>query len=373
VDRIEVDVRMSRLGVCTKLLAVTKNTMKKYFSAFFILIVAAAGVFVYQDKSHNGLVPAVSAAAINGTLRVGSNARYFTDGTGKAIYLTGSHNSNNLQEDVNSTAAFDFSDYLNFLQSHNHNFIRIWMYEGEDYMPLPWARNASGKYDLNQFNQAYFDRLRQRVSAANARGIYVSIMLFQGWSLKGQGYGEPWPIDPFNANMNVNGINGDPDGDGQGLESHMLNNPAITDLQKAYIRKVVDTANGLDNVLYEITNEDTASPENTQWQYAMINYIKSYEAGKPKRHPVGMTAQYPGGSNQDLFNSLADWISPLNDSSGDYCNNPPPADGRKVIISDIDHIDPSGTDYVWVWKSFIRGLNPIYLGHYEDYIINDPY
>jgi hypothetical protein len=248
----------------------------------------------------------------------------------------------------------------------------MWMYEGEDYMPLPWARNASGKYDLNQFNQVYFDRLRQRVSAANARGIYGSVMLFQGWSLKGQGYGEPWPINPFNVNNNINGINGDPNSDGQGLESHTLNDSALTNLQKAYIRKVVDTVNNLDNVLYEITNEDIARPENTQWQYAMINYIKSYEAGKPKRHPVGMTAQYPGGSNQDLFNSPADWISPLNDSSGDYRNNPPPADGRKVIISDIDHIDPSGTDYVWVWKSFTRGLNPIYLGHYESYILDDP-
>jgi hypothetical protein len=366
-----MDVRVSGLGMCAELLAGAEDTMKKYFFAFFILIVAAAGVFVYQDKSHNGLVPAVSAAAINGTLRVGSNARYFTDGSGKAIYLTGSHNSNNLQDGATVgqpiTTIFDFADYLNFLQAHNHNFIRMWMYEaGENggyYEPVPWARNASGKYDLTQFNQAYFDRLRQRVSAANARGIYVSVMLFQGWSIKDGGYGNPWPLNPFNKNMNINGINGDSDGNGQGRESHTLQNSAIQQLQESYVRKVIATVDDLPNVLYEISNEDDNVPGNTEWQYSMIRYVKGLSS-----HPVGMTVQGEG-SDQTVFNSPADWISP---GDGAHRDSPPASDGTKVVISDIDHFWPDGADRGWVWKSFTRGLNPIYLGHYESYILDDP-
>ena len=43
--------------------------------------------------------------------------------------------------------------------------------------------------------------------------------------------------------------------------------------------------NDLDNVLYEISNEDTGGPANTGWQTHMINFIKSYEAMKGSSTP----------------------------------------------------------------------------------------
>src|SRR5919108_2704942 len=59
-----------------------------------------------------------------GPLRVHpSNPRYFTDGSGKAIYLTGSHTWNNLQDISGLQLPGDFSGYLDWLQSYNHNFI----------------------------------------------------------------------------------------------------------------------------------------------------------------------------------------------------------------------------------------------------------
>lgn len=42
--------------------------------------------------------------------------------------------------------------------------------------------------------------------------------------------------------------------------------------------------------------------------------------------------------------------------------NPPLAAGGKVILSDMDPKLLGGTtSYLTVWKSFMRGLNPIYL------------
>jgi len=194
------------------------------------------------------------------------------------------------------------------------------------------------------------------------RGIYVSVMLFQGWSIYDHDYGNPWPLHPFNAANNTNGINGDPDGDGQGKEVHTLQVPAITRLQEVYVRKVVDTLNDLDNVLYEVTNETAIFSKD--WQYHIVRYVKAYEATRPKQHPVGMTAFDSGraGSMEALWQSPADWISPQNDGvSGDYMDDPPAADGRKVIISDTDHLWGVGGNRIWVWKSFTRGLNPIYM------------
>ena len=180
--------------------------------------------------------------------------------------------------------------------------------------PLPYQRKGPGtaldggrKFDLSRFNQAYFDRLRSRVVEAGQHGIYVSVMLFQGFSSqrKAIGGGNPWTGHPFNVSNNINGINGDPSGNDNGEEVHSLIVPAITSLQEAYVRKVVDTLNDLDNVLYEISGDAPASSRD--WQYHMINYLKRYQATKPKQHPVGMSYLYLGSTN-DLLASPADWI-----------------------------------------------------------------
>src|SRR5262245_6362983 len=69
---------------------------------------------------------------IHGPLRVlPSNSRYFTDGTGRAVYLTGSHTWWNFQDGGRSDPPpnFDFIEYLDFLKRYNHNFVRLWVME----------------------------------------------------------------------------------------------------------------------------------------------------------------------------------------------------------------------------------------------------
>lgn len=327
--------------------------------------------------------PDVVAGATNlsatGPLKVHpTNSRYFADKSGQAILLTGSHTWSNLVD--GRLPLFDFTKYLDMLQAYQHNFIRLWTWEHAyvlpstggriEFDPLPYARVGPGlayddkpKFDLTQWNREYFNRLRTRVIAAQDRGMYVSIMLFEGWSYSGwdwstkdQGF-RAWDAHPFNENNNVNGINGDLNGDGRGYEVHTLSVPTVTAIQEAYVRQVVDTVYDLDNVLYEIVNEGRSL--STEWQYHMINMIKRYETTKPKQHPVGMTAPAWGAGNAALWASDADWVSPdLDDGYGD---NPPAALGNKVIISDTDHLWGIGGDQAWVWKSFARGLNPIYM------------
>ena len=314
-----------------------------------------------------------------GPLRVSTtNPRYFANPNGTIIYLTGSHTWCNLMDcdDTNPiVASFNYTAYLDFLVAHNHNFFRLWRAEnargGEAgpnfwFSPLPYARSTTccafdggNRFDLSQFNQAYFDRMRQRIIAARDRGIYVSVMLFDGWSVESKfGGHNPWDGHPYKLSNNINTVNGDTNNDNQGGETHTLVNSQITTLQEAYIRKVVDTVNDLDNVLYEISNE---SPGNSEaWQAHMITYVKNYEASKAKQHPVGMTVEYPNGSNTDLYNSPADWISP----SGDL-NNPPLANGSKVILSDTDHLCGICGSRQWVWKSFTRGENPLFMDPYD--------
>jgi hypothetical protein len=81
-----------------------------------------------------------------------------------------------------------------------------------------------------------------------------------------------------------------------------------------------------------------------------------------------MTFQYKGGSNKTLFDSPADWISP--NPEGGYRDDPPPADGSKVILNDTDHLWGIGGNVGWVWKSFLRGLNPIFMDPYDGRVLS---
>ena len=316
------------------------------------------------------------------------NPRYFTDGSGKAVYLTGSHTwANFMSWGTLTNSAINFTDYLNWLESKNHNTIRLWVTDTAwrdsssgpgACEPQPFVRTGPGdalrgglKFDLNSLNQAYFDRLNSYVNAANNRGMYVIVMLFDTWGVNGYGTGSgTWSGNPFNINNNKNKIDGDTNGDERGLEVHTLAIPAITTIQEAYVSKVIDTVNGFDNVLYEVINEGDCSSKD--WQYHFIDYIRNYEAGKPKQHLVGINGlcSTDALTQQMLFSSTADFVSPLGlGSSALYAINPPASDGSKVIITDTDHIeyprdsaDPLYTR-IWVWKSFVRGLNPILMDH----------
>jgi uncharacterized protein YjdB len=350
-----------------------------------------------EGKSGTASVSVTPSTGGSGPLRVSSrNRRYFETAAGQIVYLTGSHTWSNLQDNgtVDPPPVFNYTAYLDFLVAHGHNFFRLWTWEQAKWTDEissaywfsagPYPRPGPGtaldgkpKFDLSQFNQDYFDRVRSRVQDAGTRGIYVSIMLFDGWSVTtkpGSAQNNPWKGHPFNSANNINGINGDANGDGLGPEIQTLSNPAITAIQDAYVQKIIDAVNDLDNVLFEIDNEGDASSK--AWQYHMIQLIRNYEATKPKQHPIGITAMWPGGSDSDLYSSAADWISPTGNP-----DNPVSTTGSKVVIADTDHLCGICGNVAWVWRSLTRGQNPILMDGYDgaaigvgasDYNVSNP-
>ena len=171
------------------------------------------------------------------------NTRYFTNGQ-KAVYLTGSHTWANLQERrLADGPLFKYSTFIDFIKKNNHNFFRLWAWEHSawhqdtdqkvEYAPHPYERTGPGlaldgkpKFDLTKFNQTYFCRLKKRVEEAQRYGLYVSIMLFQGFSVSqkntvgaiDRSFGNPWEGHPFHKSNNVNQIDGDPNGRNRGLK-----------------------------------------------------------------------------------------------------------------------------------------------------------
>ena len=187
----------------------------------------------------SAIVLAISAPGLAGPAKgplkvLPTNPRYFTDGSGRAVLLTGSHTWNKLVEIARPAPAqanpvVDFDEFLKFLEAHHHNCFRLWAWENAASFntkgqilyrqdPMPFARTGPGdaldglpKFDLTKLNQPYFDRLRQRVAAARDRGMYVVVMLFQGFSIvqKDDSHGDPWKGHPFHGANNVNGLDGD--------------------------------------------------------------------------------------------------------------------------------------------------------------------
>jgi hypothetical protein len=95
----------------------------------------------------------------------------------------------------------------------------------------------------------------------------------------------------------------------------------VRELQETYIRKVVDTLHDLPSVLWEVANESSSG--------GMVDPPSPRRWDRPGYPP-------------------SRWL-----------DNPPVADGRKVVISDTDHYAPGRGDALWAWKSFLRGHHPI--------------
>jgi len=360
--------------------------MKKIVCTALILISAYACIVAQPNRDLE------VSKKIKGTLRVSTtNSHFFTDASGKSILLTGSHTWENFQDHYSDAdpSIFNWKEYLDMMQNNHHNFMRLWMYEqpqGQAWTtdkvyidPMPYQRagketafDGKPKFDLDKWNQAYFDRMRVRVIEAGQRGIYVSIMFFQGWSQNKLGLkdADPFLSHPYNKTNNINGIdalNSNQDEAGKPT-LHSLGNKAVLQRQEAYVKKVIETVNGLDNVLYEVINEGGT----TDWLYHIVNYVHNLEKGMPKQHPVGVGNRVaPVMHNKELWNSPADWVSPTWMPSGwslpgsrfvdDYGGNPPEDNHGKVVILDTDHLWGNGGTSAWVWKSFCRGLNPVFM------------
>jgi hypothetical protein len=331
---------------------------------------------------------ALSTGPIIAPLRANpAKPNYFTDASGRPVYLTGSHTWNTLQDwgtdDV--VQPTDFTAFVHMLVSHNHNFTLLWTTElptfhglpthagpSPDFTvtPLPWQRvgpgNASDgkpKFDLTKFNQAYFDRLRARTIQLNSAGIYAGIYFFTGewiniFRCPNDGY-------PLTGSNNINGVD-----DGGGTGSVTMRAPnAVTAVQDAYVRKVIDTLNDIPNVLWAVSEE--APGDSRWWNEHLIALTRSYEAGKPLKHPIG----YPVRIDNDdpsIVNSDADWIAPAaRISVTDNCGSGHPS--CKVCINDSDHSywgmwnDSPRTNRSYFWTNFTYGNQTIFMDPYTVY------
>jgi hypothetical protein len=342
-----------------------------------------------------------STSSMGPLVQSSTNSHYFVDPSGKAVLLSGSHTWTSFQDLGNAGAAVasDFNAYVSFLKAHGHNVTILWRKDLPQFCNwsaggiwlmdtttgMPWVRSSThgasdggNKFDLNTFNQPYFDRLRARAVQLQQNGIYAIVQLFDGLQTTNTRCGTTSPSGdgyPFTGINNINGIDDGYTSGSSGTNSYtMTTNNAISNAQDAYVKKVIDTLNDLPNVIWEISEE---APTNSAswWAPHMISLIHSYEASKPLQHPVGWpTVQYPG-NDSTIYASAADWIAPTitaNLPAVVSTNNQ-----GKVVLNDSDHsafypsfLNADGTMKnqtlrAYAWENFTAGAAGV--------IFMDPY
>ena len=165
--------------------------------------------------------------------------------------------------------------------------------ETPDYI-APFLRTGPGKaldgepkYDLEQWNPEFFERLHRFLSMTSDCGIIVEVVLLSNT------YGENiWALNPLNPQNNINGLE-----EMHWPEYMSQRHQSLFGWQCAHVRKIVEETCHHDHIIYEICNEpgggaptgrtDNPTPEEVdQWQLALVEVVRQVEAERGTRHLI---------------------------------------------------------------------------------------
>lgn len=215
---------------------------------------------------------------------------------------------------------FDFVPYLDELQSKNLNLTRVFtgayveppgafnitentLAPASEIFICPWERSTENgyagggfKFDLTRWNQSYFNRLKDFVSAAEKRNIVVELTFFCPFYEDIQ-----WKISPMNASNNINGVGKVTKDDVYTMDKH----GGLLLVQEAMVEKIVSELKGFENIIYEICNEPYFGGVKMEWQHHIASLISETEKKLGVRHLI----------SQNIANDSARIMNPHPDIS----------------------------------------------------------
>lgn len=180
--------------------------------------------------------------------------------------------------------------------------------------PIPGYRGGGNRFDLERWDEAYFNRLQDFMVAASELGIIVEVTLFSSY------YGD-FAGSPLHPDNHINGVAAPPDE----RQVQTLDNAGLLVHQERLVRKLVQELNGFDNVFFEIQNEpwadrpvtvmpinpflldwrnewknrvDLADEASLRWQQRIAEVIRDEESRLPNQHLIAQNFcnfRYPLG------------------------------------------------------------------------------
>lgn len=161
---------------------------------------------------------------------------------------------------------------------------------------IPGYANGGNKFDLTQWDTAYFARLKDFVAAAQKRHIIIELALFCPFYEDLQ-----WQLSPLNSVNNINGLDTLPRTDVYTLDK----SGGLLAVQEKLVRKIVDELKGFDNVIYEICNEPYFGGVTIEWQHHIADIITDTEKSFKSRHLVSQNIANYSAIIQDPHSSVS--------------------------------------------------------------------
>lgn len=264
----------------------------------------------------------------------------------------------------------DYIPYFDSLAAYGMNVTRvfsganIWLHEedkasqktGMVNILTPWARSRTpgyigggNKFDLDQWDDQYFARLKQMIAEAGRRGIFIELTLF------GNNYDDSvWRNSPLYPANNAQGIG--PSGPGSFRLFQTGADKRMTERQDSMVTKMVRELNGYDNLYYEICNEPNNELKDTvgmnAWVLQIAALIRQTESSLPKKHLIASNEAMVDDSAISVANFHYLRVSNMPDFDWLYHLN-------KVISMDETLILPHQEDIndmrVEAWDFLLRG------------------
>jgi hypothetical protein len=249
--------------------------MKKIWittTIFFILIFVAWFAVIKLGQKH--ISPKEVTESISTPIQPSETHAQYWSMDGKNIMLLGGSDEDNLFQMDNVRAQLDL------LKSVGGNYVRNTMSSRDEGNDWPFAKNEAGMYNLNSWNDAYWNKLDSFLSACAERDIIVQMELWATFDF----YRDNWDVNPFNPKNNTN-YTADRTDLPLEVPSHPTwtennffwsvpsqeSNLVVLNYQQKYIDKILSYSLQYDNVLYCMDNETSVTAE---WGKFWSYYIK---------------------------------------------------------------------------------------------------
>ncbi len=202
---------------------------------------------------------------------------------GTRVMLLGGSNEDNLFQDP------AYPEQLNLLKSVGGNYVRNTMSSRDEGNLWPFAMNEDSLYNLDEWNDEYWERFDNFLKYCAERDIVVQIELWATFDF----YRDNWLKNPFNPKNNINysaervhlpvEVNSHPIFTENPFFRSVPNSDSNLRLlwfQQKYIDKLLSYSLNYHNVLYCMDNETSVTAE---WGKFWSLYIKKVAAEQNKR------------------------------------------------------------------------------------------
>jgi hypothetical protein len=223
---------------------------------------------------------------------------YYWQYKGEPILLLGGSDDDNLfqwEEDA-------LKEHLDILTLAGGNYIRNTMSSRDSGNVEPFIKLENGLYDLNRWNDVYWERFRNLLNLSLERDIIVQIEL---WDMH-DWFNKRWDEQAFNPINNINysdiesglpvriefGPLYGQANEHPFFQSHISEKrmDIVLSYQENFIKKIIETSINYPNVLYCINNE---SAIDTSWSYYWLGFTREISAKIKKMIYIGDMLMIP--------------------------------------------------------------------------------